>query len=105
MELICFSQYASAIVKHSFPGIKKRFDKAALYHQSHHKIQPLFEQFWNLCVNIGFPNPENPDKIPSVHCLPHVDSRNAISVCIVFVYLLDGCMYYSLCLHLLSILI
>jgi len=58
-----FSGGAAAVIEYSFPGIKSRFDKAAKYHLDKHKIQPLFGQFRNLCVNMAFPNPDDPSKV------------------------------------------
>jgi len=92
---------ASAIVAYSFPGVKKRFDSAAQWHKSTHGIEPDYGLFWNLCVNAAFSEPaEKGGKIPSVSCIPHTDSRNGISVCVLFIYLLAGCeclcIYYSI---------
>jgi hypothetical protein len=53
---------AVAVIEYSFP-IKSRFDKAAKYHLDKHKIQPLSGQFWNLCVNMAFPNPDDPSEV------------------------------------------
>jgi hypothetical protein len=89
------SQGASSIIEIAFPGIKTRFDFAAKWHEDHHDIQPHFGQFWNLCVNAAFP--DNSDQLPSVSTIPHIDSKNGISVCVVFVYVLPGCEWFGLC--------
>jgi hypothetical protein len=45
--------------------------------------------FYNLCINVAFPTADK--TTPSIKCLPHADSRNGISVCVLFIYLLPGC--------------
>jgi hypothetical protein len=86
-------QGASHLVEVAFPGVKKRFDRAASWHFETHGIRPDFGLFYNLCVNAAFPTADK--MTPSIKCLPHVDSRNGISVCVLFVYLLPGCRSFN----------
>jgi hypothetical protein len=87
------SQGATRVVQISFPGVRERFLRAAAWHLERHSITPEFGLFWNLCINAAFPEPSGSK--PSIRCLPHVDSRNGISVCVLFIYLLPNCECYD----------
>lgn len=44
-------------------------------------LDPMFDLFWNFCVNAPYPG------VPEVKCRPHVDAMNgAILLCAVLVY-------------------
>lgn len=83
---------ASSVVEIAFPGIKTRFEKAAKWHWETHGIKPHFGLFWNLCINAAFPRPDG--VVPSVSTVPHADSKNGISVCVLFIYVLPGSKFF-----------
>lgn len=67
-----------------FPGVEERVRKSADWHEQKHGIKPLFQLFWNLCVNGIFAGQKR------IHCLPHSDSKNIVGVCVLAIYQILG---------------
>jgi hypothetical protein len=63
-----------------FPGVRDRFLRSAKWHKERYGIVPLFGLYWNLCINGIFPGTKR------IHCAPHADSKNGISVCVLMIY-------------------
>ncbi len=72
-----------------FPGVAKRVETSAAWHEANHGIKPLFGVFWNLCLNALFPGQSR------VHCLPHTDFKNIVGVCLLGIYLVPGRQLHS----------
>lgn len=79
------SHFVSSVVCIAFPGVKDRFEKSKAWHKKEYDIDPMFGVFWNFCLNGLFFDQ------PRVHCRPHADSKNPISVCALMTYILKGC--------------
>jgi hypothetical protein len=62
-----------------FSGVAKHFNESAKWHKSR-GIEPIFGDFWNLCINASFPSQE------CIHCIPHVDRKNIVGICTLLVY-------------------
>ncbi|KAF8200141.1 hypothetical protein BJ912DRAFT_836551, partial [Pholiota molesta] len=74
----------SSVVRLIFPGVAERFLKSARWHQEKYGVAPLFDLFWNFCINGLFPDQKR------VHCQPHADSKNIVGVCVLVIYQLPG---------------
>jgi len=93
-----------SIIATMFPKIKVHFIHSAEWHKNKYGIQSHFGLYWNLCINAAFPQPVNAvgpqSGSHSVHCIPHTDHKNGISVCILLIYVknLDISILYSNCI-------
>ncbi|KAF8158608.1 hypothetical protein BJ912DRAFT_805466, partial [Pholiota molesta] len=74
----------SSVVRLIFPGVAERFLRSAQWHKEKYGIMPLFDLFWNFCVNGLFPGQKR------VHCQPHTDSKNVVGVCVLVIYQIPG---------------
>ncbi|KAA1467110.1 hypothetical protein DENSPDRAFT_847331 [Dentipellis sp. KUC8613] len=77
-------RHTTSLIKMVFPGVQERFERCAAWHQEAYGIKPLFGSFFNLCVNGIFPGSSR------VHCLPHADSKNPVSICALMAYVLPN---------------
>ncbi|KAA1473963.1 hypothetical protein DENSPDRAFT_780695 [Dentipellis sp. KUC8613] len=82
--VIRLNKFVSSVLCMAFPGVHKRFQECAAWHQKRFHIKARFGSFFNMCINGIFPGHKR------VHCLPHSDSKNPISVCALMVYLKPG---------------
>lgn len=99
------SSFVNHTVRMAFPGVAARFDLSASWHKQQHGIEPLFGVFWNWCLNGYFPKTLRPHQSPPVkklnhqrnrvHCTPHADAKNPISICALMMWVLKGCEYYT----------
>jgi hypothetical protein len=83
----CLSNWVSGVVSGVFPGVKARFERSAKWHKETYGIQPEWGLFWNFCINVPFPKSRCNRR---VHTGPHADIKNAVAVCAVFTYVLEG---------------
>jgi hypothetical protein len=77
-------RWVERVVREMFPGVAERFEHSAQWHREQFGIEPLFGAYWNLCINAAFP------KQRRIHCIPHVDRKNIVGVCALFVYECPG---------------
>jgi hypothetical protein len=77
----------SSVVRLIFPGVAERFLRSAQWHKEKYGIMPLFDLFWNFCVNGLFPGQKR------VHCQPHTDSKNVVGVCVLVIYQIPGILF------------
>ncbi|KAF8176786.1 hypothetical protein BJ912DRAFT_797408, partial [Pholiota molesta] len=74
----------SSVVRLIFPGVAERFLRSAQWHKEKYGIAPLFDLFWNFCINGLFPGQKR------VHCRPHTDAKNVVGVCVLVIYQTPG---------------
>ncbi|TFK62981.1 hypothetical protein BDN72DRAFT_902767 [Pluteus cervinus] len=68
-----------------YPGVARRFDNNIKWYKENKGIDPEFPPFFTYCHNE--PKRGGPKR---VQCLPHVDSKNIVGVCVVLVYEMPG---------------
>lgn len=72
------------VVRLLFPGVAQRFSECGEWHAKKYGVRPLFGLFFCLCINASFLGQ------PRIHCLPHIDSKNVVGVCVLVIYLIPG---------------
>ncbi|KLO07599.1 hypothetical protein SCHPADRAFT_1001543 [Schizopora paradoxa] len=77
-------QYVCSRMDLLYPNVVARFLKSAAWHETKYGIKPYFGYFWNLCINGISPGMDR------VHCAPHVDAKNPVAICALYVYCLPG---------------
>ncbi|KZV60889.1 hypothetical protein PENSPDRAFT_693888 [Peniophora sp. CONT] len=84
------TRFVSAAVAMTFPGVEARFKECAEWHRQHNHIEPEFGLFYNFCINGFFLGSKGSLR---VHCKPHADAKNPISVCVLMAWLQRGANY------------
>lgn len=81
-----FSGCVSKFMEDHFPNVVARFKKVADYIWKEYGKRPKFGYFYCLCLNIPVP-----DEQWRVLLRPHLDFKNPIAICVVYVYCKANC--------------
>lgn len=76
-----------------FNQVYRRYMKCIKYHKKNYpNLSYDFGPFFNLCINGIFP-----DATPGgrIFCKPHIDRKNPVGICALYVYCLPGCKFIS----------